>query len=303
MDGGSESQDAIRSRNLVLKVIKGHERTNGAIADVNEFINNTLSSHPELVDVPKQVIHSVARKKLDPEGVWLKKEAESSVTPRKVPSLNQAMTNAQKQQQLKRQRPEEPKPANSSSTSPIPPVNGDEAVADAPDRKRRATSSRAPANGSTKTVVVSPFLSERPNMRFSQLAGLDKVIAEMKELVCHPQEYQELYRELGVCPPCGILLHGPSGCGKSALAQATAGETGLSYFKVSGPELVGGTSGESEENIRKVFDAALNAAPSILFIDAFEALAPRRDVSGAILFAAFDIASCVYNENVAVDRL
>lgn len=285
----NKSQDAIRSRNLVLKTIKDHEKSNGPIEDVNEFINITLSAHPDLNEISKQLVQSIARKKLDPDGVFLKKENDlANSAAKKVLSLNQSMISIQKQQQMKRQRPEDSsKPSTSEngklSSAPSQTNLAEENATEAPERKRRAISSnnRSSSSNSTasKSAMVSPFLTERPSIRFSNLAGLDKVIAEMKELVCHPQEYQELYRELGVCPPCGILLHGPSGCGKSALAHATAGETGLSYFKVSGPELVGGTSGESEENIRKVFDAALSAAPSILFIDAFEALAPRRDVS------------------------
>lgn len=125
--------------------------------------------------------------------------------------------------------------------------------------------------------VVSP--SERPPLRFADLAGLDTVITQVKELVCFPIQFLQLYNHLGVCPPCGILLHGPSGCGKTTLAAAIAGETNLPYFKVSGPELVGGTSGESEERIRQIFEAAAMAAPSVLFIDALDVIAAKKDSS------------------------
>jgi ribosome biogenesis ATPase len=150
-----------------------------------------------------------------------------------------------------------------------------------PEKKRRILIRAKPSSSEllSSNNSSSSFLSDRPTARLSDLAGLTTVINEVKELVCHPLEYHELYQVLGVCPPCGLLFHGPSGCGKSALANALAGETGLSYFKVSGPELIGGTSGESEENIRRVFDAAISQSPSILFIDAFEVLAAKRDQS------------------------
>ena len=89
--------------------------------------------------------------------------------------------------------------------------------------------------------------------------------------------YPDLYSYLGVQPPCGLLLHGPSGCGKTALAYAIAGELGLPFFKASGPELIGGTSGESEERIRDIFLAAAAKAPSVLFIDALDVIAGKKD--------------------------
>jgi ribosome biogenesis ATPase len=97
--------------------------------------------------------------------------------------------------------------------------------------------------------------------------------------VCFPTLFPQLYTHLGVCPPCGLLLHGPSGCGKTTLAAAIAGETGIPYFKASGPELVGGTSGESEERIRLIFEAAAAAAPSVLFIDALDVIAGKKDAN------------------------
>ncbi len=127
----------------------------------------------------------------------------------------------------------------------------------------------------TSSPTFSP--SNRPTVRFADLAGMDTVVNQIKELVCFPIQFPQLYSHLGVCPPCGILLHGPSGCGKTTLAAAIAGETNLPYFKVSGPELVGGTSGESEERIRQIFEAAANASPSVLFIDALDVIAGKKD--------------------------
>lgn len=272
----------IKVHNQVKKIINDHVQSNGKIANSEEFINNYLSQHSDLSFAPKDLIQSIAKQLLIQDNDSVVKESALSEKVRKVTSLNQAMMNTQKQSLSKRQRPED---STNSESKEDPSGEKKEDGSAMPEKKRRPASSKSSSSTNSSKPVASltnPFLAERPNLRFSDLAGLDKVVQEIKELVTYPLEFQDLYRELGVCPPCGILLHGPSGCGKSALAQAIAGETGLNYFKVSGPELIGGTSGESEENIRKVFDAALASSPSILFIDAFEVLAPRRDVSSIL---------------------
>lgn len=122
------------------------------------------------------------------------------------------------------------------------------------------------------------FLSKRPSHRLNHLAGIESIVDTIRELVFYPISYPQLYKDLGVLPPCGILLHGPSGCGKTSLALSIAGELDLPFYKASGPELIGGTSGESEERIRAIFEAAVNDAPSVLFIDAIDVLALKKDV-------------------------
>jgi SpoVK/Ycf46/Vps4 family AAA+-type ATPase len=126
---------------------------------------------------------------------------------------------------------------------------------------------------------ASEFVISRPDTRLSDMAGIDSITSQVKELVFYPVLYPNLYNYLGVQPPCGLLLHGPSGCGKTSLAYAIAGELGLPFFKASGPELIGGTSGESEERIREIFLAASAAAPSVLFIDALDVIAGKKDSS------------------------
>ena len=98
-------------------------------------------------------------------------------------------------------------------------------------------------------------------------------------MVRYPLLFPQVYAHLGVEPPKGILLHGPPGCGKSLLANAIAGELDIPYFKVSAPELVTGTSGDSEARIRSLFEAAVAAAPSLVFIDEIDAITPKRDGS------------------------
>lgn len=119
----------------------------------------------------------------------------------------------------------------------------------------------------------------RPSVRLSDLAGLESTIQTVKELIFYPVQLPTLYKQLGIQPPSGLLLHGPSGCGKTTLAMAIGGELNLPFFKVSGPELIGGTSGESETRIRELFDTALRHAPSIVFIDAIDVIAGKREAS------------------------
>ena len=136
----------------------------------------------------------------------------------------------------------------------------------------------------------------RPTVRLKDLAGLESTLQTVKELVFYPVQLPTLYKQLGVQPPSGLLLHGPSGCGKTTLAMAIGGELNLPFFKVSGPELIGGTSGESETRIRELFDNAIRHAPSIIFIDAIDVIAGKREGSqrgmdrrvGAQLFDCID---------------
>lgn len=148
------------------------------------------------------------------------------------------------------------------------------------------------------------FVIPRPNTRLSDMAGIDSITSQVRELVFYPVLYPGLYNYLGVQPPCGLLLHGPSGCGKTSLAYAIAGELGLPFFKASGPELIGGTSGESEERIRNIFMAAAARAPSVLFIDALDVIAGKKTDRGmdrrivAQLFDSIDSLIKLGEENL-----
>lgn len=123
------------------------------------------------------------------------------------------------------------------------------------------------------------YLQVRPKNRLDDLAGVDSALNQIKDMVFYPLRYPKVYELLGVRAPCGLLLHGPSGCGKTALALSIAGELGLPFYKASGPELVGGTSGESEERIRDVFNTAIANTPSVLFIDQIDVIAGKKDVA------------------------
>lgn len=114
---------------------------------------------------------------------------------------------------------------------------------------------------------------------YSDLAGIDNVLQDIRELIEYPLTHPEIYSHIGIDPPRGILLHGPPGCGKTLLAKAVGGEIGVPLLSISAPEIVSGMSGESEEKLRKLFDDAMALAPSIIFIDEIDAITGKRDSS------------------------
>jgi len=142
-------------------------------------------------------------------------------------SLNKHISNSQILSGTKRQRPEEDNNDDKKN------VDSTKETVSVRDKRKKITPIETLSGSSKKhTLKTAPFLVERPTLKFSDLAGLEPTIQQIRELVCYPLQYPELYSRLGVSPPCGILLHGPSGCGKTTLANAIAGETGLPYFKV-----------------------------------------------------------------------
>ncbi|XP_048494501.1 cell division control protein 48 homolog C isoform X4 [Beta vulgaris subsp. vulgaris] len=119
--------------------------------------------------------------------------------------------------------------------------------------------------------------SDEPPPRFSDFGGIKKELQELEREVILPLQNPKLLQWLNVKPVSGILLHGPPGCGKTRLAQAIAYESGLPLFQISASELVSGVSGASEEKIRELFSKAYKTAPSIVFIDEFDAIGSKRE--------------------------
>ncbi|KAJ8909779.1 hypothetical protein NQ315_008860 [Exocentrus adspersus] len=114
---------------------------------------------------------------------------------------------------------------------------------------------------------------------YDDIGGCRKQLAQIMELVQLPLRFPALYENLGVKPPKGILLYGPPGTGKTMLARAIANETGAFLLVINGPELMSKMQGETESNLRNAFEEAEKNAPSIVFIDELDSIAPKRDKS------------------------
>ena len=119
-----------------------------------------------------------------------------------------------------------------------------------------------------------------PKISYDTIGGLRDEIQKVREMIELPLKYPELFDRLGVEAPKGVLLHGPPGTGKTMLAKAVANESDCQFFTISGPEIMSKFYGESEENLRKIFEDAEKNAPSILFIDEIDSIAPKREDSG-----------------------
>ncbi|MCL6741332.1 CDC48 family AAA ATPase [Sphingomonas sp. RB56-2] len=121
----------------------------------------------------------------------------------------------------------------------------------------------------------------RADVTYDDLGGMIDTIDQLREMVELPLRHPELFQRLGVDPPKGVLLHGPPGTGKTLLARAVANESDAQFFHIAGPEIMGSAYGESEKKLRELFEQASQNAPSIIFIDEIDSIAPKRDqVSG-----------------------
>jgi transitional endoplasmic reticulum ATPase len=115
---------------------------------------------------------------------------------------------------------------------------------------------------------------------YEDVGGVRKQVAQIRELVELPLRHPQLFKSIGVKPPKGILLYGPPGTGKTLIARAIANETGAFFLCINGPEIMSKMAGESESNLRKAFAEAERNAPSIVFIDEIDSIAPKRDKTG-----------------------
>jgi len=120
----------------------------------------------------------------------------------------------------------------------------------------------------------------RARVSYEDIGGLGREIRRIREMIELPLKYPQVFERLGIEPPKGVLLHGPPGCGKTLIARAVANETDAYIGHLSGPEIMHKFYGESEANLRRIFETAASRAPSIIFLDEIDAIAPKREEVG-----------------------
>lgn len=134
--------------------------------------------------------------------------------------------------------------------------------------------------GSTEVKVSDKPAANKgdvPKVSYDDIGGLGDAVRKIREMVELPLRHPELFKRLGVEAPKGVLLHGPPGTGKTMLAKAVAGETSSNFITIGGPEIVSKFYGESEGKLREIFKEAEENAPSIIFIDEIDSIAPKRE--------------------------
>jgi transitional endoplasmic reticulum ATPase len=130
---------------------------------------------------------------------------------------------------------------------------------------------------------ISGFEKAGSGITYEDIGGLQNEIQRVREMVELPMKHPQIFKKLGIEPPQGVLLHGPPGTGKTLLAKAVANETSASFFSIAGPEIISKYYGESEQQLREIFEDASEEAPSIIFIDELDSIAPKReDVTGEV---------------------
>ena len=127
----------------------------------------------------------------------------------------------------------------------------------------------------SKAVEISD--EKIPEINYEDIGGLSEEIKKVREMVEIPMKHPEIFQKLGIEPPKGVLLHGPPGTGKTLLAKAVATESEANFILLNGPEIMSKFYGESEKKIRDIFEEAEKTAPTIIFIDEIDAIAPKRE--------------------------
>jgi len=122
-----------------------------------------------------------------------------------------------------------------------------------------------------------------PTVTYEDIGGLKEELMKVREMIELPLKHAELFERLGIDPPKGVLLYGPPGTGKTLIAKAVANEAGANFYSIQGPEIMSKYYGQSEERLREKFEEAQKNAPSVLFIDELDSIAPKREeVTGEV---------------------
>jgi transitional endoplasmic reticulum ATPase len=144
---------------------------------------------------------------------------------------------------------------------------------------------------------------EPPDVRWSDIGGLEEVKHELQEAVEWPMRFPDMYNKLGHTIPKGVLLHGPSGTGKTMLAKAVATESEANFISVKGPELLSKWVGESEKGVREIFRRARQASPCVIFFDEIDSIAPVRGLEGSGHASTERMVSQLLTEMDGIDEM
>merc|ERR1711937_614102 len=136
------------------------------------------------------------------------------------------------------------------------------------------------AMGHTNPSSLRETVVEIPNITWDDIGGLEETKKDLQEMILYPIEHPDKFQKFGMSPSKGVLFYGPPGCGKTLLAKAVANECSSNFVSVKGPELLTMWFGESEGNVREVFDKARAAAPCVLFFDELDSVGTARGSGG-----------------------
>ncbi|MGB0236949.1 MAG: CDC48 family AAA ATPase, partial [Poseidonia sp.] len=132
-------------------------------------------------------------------------------------------------------------------------------------------------------AVAEEDVGQSEGITYEDVGGIGQQLQKVREMIELPLKHPELFRRLGIDPPKGVLLHGPPGTGKTMIAKAVATEVNAHFKSINGPEIISKYYGESEKQLREIFDEAADNAPAIVFIDEIDSICPKReDVTGEV---------------------
>ena len=135
------------------------------------------------------------------------------------------------------------------------------------------------AQGKQNPSSLRETTVEIPNVTWEDIGGLEEVKRDLREMILYPIDHPEKFEKFGMKPSKGVLFYGPPGCGKTLMAKAVANECAANFISVKGPELLTMWFGESEANVREIFDKARGAAPCVLFFDELDSVGTARGSS------------------------
>merc|ERR1719482_1219987 len=136
------------------------------------------------------------------------------------------------------------------------------------------------ALGTSNPSALRETVVEVPNVTWDDIGGVEEVKKDLREMILYPIDHPDKFEKFGMKPSKGVLFYGPPGCGKTLLAKAVANECAANFISIKGPELLTMWFGESESNVREIFDKARGASPCVLFFDELDSIARARGGSG-----------------------